>query len=555
MSIQPPTLEEHFAAVAPKRILSLDGGGVRGILSLGFLHRIEQILRERHGNDPHFRLSHYFDLIAGTSTGSILAALLAQGQSVAEITTLYLQLADQVFRRHWWDPRTGILRPRYNPQHLATFLRHKLGSDCRIGDQELLKTGLLVMCKRMDSGSPWPISNNPRGRFFHPKPGQATIANRDYPLWQVVRASTAAPTFFRPEDIQLSAPHLPTQKPLLGQFIDGGVSPHKNPSLQAYWLATLRGYGLQWPVGRDQLLIISVGTGRTPETCSTSWMSALQGITALRGLMDDCGELVESLMQGMGHCLNQPRVIDSDLSTLSPHELVPEPRFSYARFDMKLYPDPLARDGQLDDVYLHNLALSDAQLAQMQQMDNTKHKHLLLELGRAAAQDKVLADHFPRDFDLPGAAPAPATACHHGSSPPRAPSKLQPHWLRNGTEVRAIRLDLELESFTYRQGDGVRTGKRGDWLVECQGQVTIVDEATFARSYKQIAPATYLHQSVVWAAPVSGGVLVCRDPEGKEGDVLCADRFHSLYEPLPPREQAEPERTTPQHCRRPRSQG
>ena len=176
-------------------------------------------------------------------------------------------------------------------------------------------------------------------------------------------------------------------------------------------------------------------------------------------------------------------------------------------------------------------------------------------LGCAAAQGKVFADHFPCEFDLSAAVPAAAAPPHHGSTPPRVLSKLQPHSPRKGTEVRAIRLDLDLESFTYRQADGVRSGKRGDWLVECQGHVSIVDEATFARSYKQIAPATYVQQSMVWAAPVSGGVLVCRDPEGKEGDVLRADRFHSLYEPLPPREQAERDRPTPRHCWRRRSEG
>jgi patatin-like phospholipase/acyl hydrolase len=74
-----PSLQEHFNAEVPKRILSLDGGGVRGILSLGLLLQIETLLRARHGNDPQFRLCHYFDLIAGTSTGSIIAALLAKG--------------------------------------------------------------------------------------------------------------------------------------------------------------------------------------------------------------------------------------------------------------------------------------------------------------------------------------------------------------------------------------------------------------------------------------------------------------------------------------------
>ncbi|MEB3335092.1 MAG: patatin-like phospholipase family protein [Cyanobacteriota bacterium] len=533
MSVQPPSLEQHFAPVGPKRILSLDGGGVRGILSLAFLERIERILRERHGNDPDFRLSHYFDLIAGTSTGSILAALLAQGQSVAEITTLYLQLADQVFRRHWWDPRSGIFRPRYNPRDLATFLRHRLGPECRIGDQNLLKTGLLVMCKRMDSGSPWPISNNPRGRFFHPKPGQPTIANRDYNLWQVVRASTAAPTFFQPEEIQISSPLLPSQKPLLGKFIDGGVSPHKNPSLQAYWLATLRGYGLRWPVGRDQLLIISVGTGRIPESRSSSWMSALQGITALRSLMDDCSELVECLMQGMGHCLNPPREIDPELSTLSPHELVQEPCFSYARYDVKLYRDPRARDGQLDDVYLQELQLSDAHLMQMHKMDNAKSMRLLLELGRVAAEGKVSVEHLPQAFDLPVVPAGGVTSNQQLVVEPLFPSDLQPYRERKETEVKAIRLNLELESFTYHQGDGARTGKRGDWLVECEGRVSTVDHATFNRYYKQVAPASYRKQLIVWAAPVSDGVLVCMDSEGKDGDVLSPDQFQALYEPLP----------------------
>jgi patatin-like phospholipase/acyl hydrolase len=89
MADRAPSLEEHFAAGGPKRILALDGGGIRGILSLGFLLRIEEILRERHGNDPAFRLSHYFDLIAGTSTGSIIAALLAQGESVQEVIQLF----------------------------------------------------------------------------------------------------------------------------------------------------------------------------------------------------------------------------------------------------------------------------------------------------------------------------------------------------------------------------------------------------------------------------------------------------------------------------------
>ena len=75
------TRDEHWVADGtPKRILTLDGGGVRGILTLGYLERIEEILRERHNDSEDFRLCHYFDLIAGTSTGAIIAACLAKGR-------------------------------------------------------------------------------------------------------------------------------------------------------------------------------------------------------------------------------------------------------------------------------------------------------------------------------------------------------------------------------------------------------------------------------------------------------------------------------------------
>lgn len=62
------TRDEHFQSPGPKRILALDGGGLRGILSLGILKRIEAILRERHGGSSAFRLCHYFDLVAPTTT-------------------------------------------------------------------------------------------------------------------------------------------------------------------------------------------------------------------------------------------------------------------------------------------------------------------------------------------------------------------------------------------------------------------------------------------------------------------------------------------------------
>jgi hypothetical protein len=82
----------HFFAPGPKRLLALDGGGTKGIIELAFLARMETLLREHTGAGDDFRLADWFDLIGGTSTGSIIAAGLAMGKSVAALTRLYLDL-------------------------------------------------------------------------------------------------------------------------------------------------------------------------------------------------------------------------------------------------------------------------------------------------------------------------------------------------------------------------------------------------------------------------------------------------------------------------------
>src|SRR6516164_4947550 len=102
MSYRILTRDEHFQAEGPKRILALDGGGLRGILTLGLLRQIESTLRSRHGDDPGFRLCHYFDLIAGTSTGAIIAAALAMGMTVEEVIGHYQQLGRVVFAKGWF---------------------------------------------------------------------------------------------------------------------------------------------------------------------------------------------------------------------------------------------------------------------------------------------------------------------------------------------------------------------------------------------------------------------------------------------------------------------
>ena len=88
--------DRHLFGAGPKRLLSLDGGGVRGVISVAFLERIEAILSAQAGGD--IRLGDWFDLIGGTSTGAIIAAGLALGHSAEEIRRFYEELAPKVFQ-------------------------------------------------------------------------------------------------------------------------------------------------------------------------------------------------------------------------------------------------------------------------------------------------------------------------------------------------------------------------------------------------------------------------------------------------------------------------
>ncbi len=91
------TKQDHLdPATGPKRILSLDGGGIRGILSIQFLKLIELEVKKRLGEKA--LLCDYFDLIGGTSTGAIIAAGLACGMTVKELDELYTTIGAQVFR-------------------------------------------------------------------------------------------------------------------------------------------------------------------------------------------------------------------------------------------------------------------------------------------------------------------------------------------------------------------------------------------------------------------------------------------------------------------------
>ena len=377
--MNPKDLGAHLFGPGPKRILALDGGGIRGILTVQLLKRIEQILRDRSGDDSAV-LADYFDLIGGTSTGAIIASALALGWTVERIETLYLELGNSIFESSLF--RKGLLRPKFSAKPVKAALQREYG-DIRLGGAEL-RTGLAVVAKRLDTGSPWVIHNNPRGKYFDQVPGSNSTPNKDYLLREVVRASTAAPTYFEPEKIRVS-------DDLEGAFVDGGVSPHNNPALQLLMLATLKGHELCWPTGADQLLLVSLGTGSKTlalDPGEVMDMKAVElGVRGLASLMDDAGALNELLLQWMSSSAT-PQQIDSEIGDLSGDILGGgKPLLSYLRYDVK-FDDPWLQD-----------KLSPEQLESIAEMDRAENMDKLVEIGKAAA-NQIKDEHFGHDFDI-----------------------------------------------------------------------------------------------------------------------------------------------------------
>jgi predicted acylesterase/phospholipase RssA len=381
--------------VGPKRILALDGGGLRGVLTLGMLSEIESRLRARHGGDPSFRLCDYFDLIAGTSTGSIIAAALSTGMSVDEVHGHYMKLGNKVFKDSLlrWGPLRAV-RAKFDADDVAKALKGVFGERTLAGPG--FRTGLLVMTKRLDTGSPWPVTNNPNAKYHLGGSKKNTIPNAEYPLWQVVRASTAAPTFFDPEYIQIAADD--AARGMAGQrgdFVDGGVSPSNNPALQAVMTATMDGYRLRWPVGADRLLVVSVGTGKAnPAVGHANVLTGtplVHAVMSLSALMEDCADQVETVMQWLSRSPTA-RVIDREMGQAQP-PLGGTPMFSYLRYNVLLMSD-WVRDNLGE-------TLNDDQLKALEAMDEPKNIPELHRVGRLAGRKLVKAEHFESCFDSP----------------------------------------------------------------------------------------------------------------------------------------------------------
>jgi len=386
--LMPLSKQDHLdPAKGPKRILALDGGGIRGILTLQFLKSIEDLVKKRLGRDDAL-LCDYFDLIGGTSTGSIIAAGLACGMTVDALQDLYETIGTKVFQpgglSKWLpDSLQGKFAPKFPSEPLQEELDRHLGADTTL-DSNRIRTGLMVMTKRMDTGSPWPLNNCGRGKY--------AAQDGKLLLTQVVRASTAAPTYFAPEKIVI---HSRDGGAVEGAFVDGGVTPFNDPALQLLMLAALQGHGFRWPTGRDRLLIVSVGTGAYRQKRAAKDIvadpAALQAISALKSLMDDCDRMNRATLQWLTNCL-KPWSIDHAVGDMKLDSQTGPQLATYVRYNVLLEQDWLKDElGQ---------SLSSDAIDRIRRMDDPSNLAKLAEIGISAAEKQIRSEHLPAAFDL-----------------------------------------------------------------------------------------------------------------------------------------------------------
>lgn len=230
-----------------KKILSIDGGGIRGIIPGQVLIALEEKLQQKSGN-PQARLSNFFDFMAGSSSGGILACIYlcpAGGAptiarfSAKQAVELYIENGGRIFGVSPWKRLCsffGIAEEKYDETALESVLQHHF-EDIRLS--QLLKPCLITA---------YDIERR-KAHFFTQHDAINDGEARDFYVKDVCRATSAAPTYFEPAKVKsLNGVAYP--------LIDGGVFVN-NPALSAY--SEVRGAGTK-PTAKD-MLIVSLGTG------------------------------------------------------------------------------------------------------------------------------------------------------------------------------------------------------------------------------------------------------------------------------------------------------
>lgn len=373
--------------IGPRKLLALDGGGIRGVITLEVLAEIERQLQKKLGCGDDFMLADYFDYIAGTSTGAIIGTCLALGMRVEQVARFYEESGPAMF-----DKANLIQRFKQGKFHdkklairLQELIEERTGNPMSSLGSEHLRTLLMVVLRNVTTDSPWPVSNNPAAKYNTP---HRADCNLNIPLWQLVRGSTAAPTYFPPEVVKVGEQEF--------IFVDGGVTMYNNPAFQLFLMATVEAYNLAWPVGEKEMLLVSIGTGSDPKAnanLAPGQMNLIYNATSIpAALMFAASNEQDFLCRVFGKCLVGDPLDREVHNMIDGHDL--EKGFPGCKGPCDKLFTYLRYNAELSKTGLERLGVGHLDPEHVQQMDSVDHIGEMQELGQALAQQKVKAEHF-----------------------------------------------------------------------------------------------------------------------------------------------------------------
>lgn len=271
------------------RVLSLSGGGLLGVISAAMLRRLEHLGRDAHGET--YRLAHSFDLVGGTSTGAILATAVALGLSADEMVDFYLRDAPRgLVRRRFFVP--GVTE-MFDTERLRSFFA-KATKNRQI-QSDHLATDLAIVVKSMTDGAPYCVTSVPLDPGASASVLGANVATGAFELTDLLRASTAVPGLFAPQDLALG------KDGTVHACVDGGLSPYHDPSELLFRYAR-HCQMITGPVDTTRpIAMTAIGTGCArkgyPARSVLGFKSATLSFAALRSMVTDGALHTQAVMR------------------------------------------------------------------------------------------------------------------------------------------------------------------------------------------------------------------------------------------------------------------
>lgn len=238
--------------MSQRYVLSIDGGGIRGIIPAVALVKLE--------NTTGRLTREIFSFVAGTSTGAIIASAIAAGIPATRILDLYIKRSSQIFTRNPWNIIKRILfGSMYSIEKLHDLIAEEIGpaQGWKLNDSPI---DLLITAKRISDGVPW--------YFVRDNPDNSGCTGR-LGLVDCTTASAAAPTYFQPWTIaEPSEP--PPNCERVGTLVDGGVGVTGNPVYQA----CIEAFEYTPNYQPEETITVSLGTGRFKNRKEPSWIGS-----------------------------------------------------------------------------------------------------------------------------------------------------------------------------------------------------------------------------------------------------------------------------------------